>query len=62
MEKLKGTPFVGLRSTEQLRNIYRQTYRELEAGDRIILSHFDNFKAGWRQVKRIFRSISRFER
>ena len=49
MEKLKQAPFAGLKSAERLRDIYRQTYLELEAGDRIKLSRFNNFKVDWRQ-------------
>ena len=51
MEKLKQAPFAGLKSAERLRDIYRQTYLELEAGDRIKLSRFNNFKVDWRQVE-----------
>ena len=51
MEKLKQAPFAGLKSAERLRDIYRQTYLELEAGDRINLSRFNNFKVDRRQVK-----------
>ncbi|SDB24002.1 hypothetical protein SAMN02910293_01210 [Streptococcus henryi] len=51
MEKPKQPPFNGLKSTERLRDIYRQAYLELEAGDRIKLSRFDNFKVDWRQVE-----------
>lgn len=50
MENLKQPPFDGLNSAEQLRDIYHQAYLELEAGDRIKLSRFDNFKVDWRQV------------
>ena len=51
MEKLKHAPFAVLKSAERLRDIYRQTYLELEAGDRIKLSRFNNFKVDWRQVE-----------
>ena len=47
MEKLKQAPFAGLKSAERLRDIYRKTYLELEAGDRIKLSRFNNFKVDW---------------
>ena len=51
MEKLKQAPFAGLKSAERLRDIYRKTYLELEAGDRIKLSRFNNFKVDWWQVE-----------
>ena len=44
MEKLKQTQFDGLKSVERLQDIYRQAYLELEVGDRIKLSRFNNFK------------------
>ncbi|MBZ2067368.1 hypothetical protein K1I94_10780 [Streptococcus sanguinis] len=51
MEKLKQARFTGLKSAERLQDIYRQTYLELEVGDRIKLSHFNNFEVDWRQVE-----------
>lgn len=51
MEKLKQPPFAGLKSAEQALDTYRQIYLELEAGDRIKLSRFNNFEADWRQVE-----------
>lgn len=51
MEKLKQPPFAGLKSAERALDIYRQVYLELEAGDRIKLSHFNNFEVDWRQVE-----------
>lgn len=51
MEKLKQSPFAGLKSAERLQEIYRQTYLELEAGDRVELLRFDNFKVDWSQVE-----------
>ncbi|HFI0029979.1 TPA: hypothetical protein ACGO2A_001144 [Streptococcus suis] len=51
MEKLKQPPFVELKSVERLQDIYRQAYPELEAGDRIKLSRFNNFKVDWRQIE-----------
>ena len=51
MVKLKQPPFAGLKSAERALDIYRQVYLELEAGDRIKLSHFNNFEVDWRQVE-----------
>lgn len=51
MEKLKQAPFAGLKSAERLKDTYRHAYLELEAGDRIKLSRFNNFKVDWRQVE-----------
>ncbi|HEL0003286.1 TPA: hypothetical protein TT917_000307 [Streptococcus equi subsp. zooepidemicus] len=51
MEKLKQPPFAGLKSAERALNIYRQVYLELEAGDRIKLSRFNNFEVDWRRVE-----------
>lgn len=51
MEKLKQPPFAGLKSAEQALDTYRQIYLELEAGDRIKLSRFNNFEVDWRQVE-----------
>ncbi|HEL2406397.1 hypothetical protein [Streptococcus suis] len=51
MEKLKQPPFAGLKSAERALDIYRQVYLELEAGDRIKLSRFNNFEADWKQVE-----------
>lgn len=51
MEKLKQPPFAGLKSAERALDIYRRVYLELEAGDRIKLSRFDNFEVDWRQVE-----------
>ena len=51
MEKLKQAPFAGLKSAERLQDTYRQAYLELEAGDRIKLSRFNNFKVDWKQVE-----------
>lgn len=51
MEKLKQTLFAELKSAERLKDIYRQAYLELEAGDRIKLSRFNNFEVDWRQIE-----------
>lgn len=51
MEKLKQARFTGLKSAERLQDIYHQTYLELEVGERIKLSHFNNFEVHWRQVQ-----------
>lgn len=51
MEKIKQAPIDELRNTERLNDIYRQACLELEVGDRIKLSRFDNFKVDWRQVE-----------
>ncbi|HEL0238644.1 TPA: hypothetical protein TVQ98_001697 [Streptococcus equi subsp. zooepidemicus] len=51
MEKIKQAPIDELKNTERLNDIYRQACLELEVGDRIKLSRFDNFKVDWRQVE-----------
>ncbi|HEL1351930.1 TPA: hypothetical protein TVS08_001282 [Streptococcus equi subsp. zooepidemicus] len=51
MEKIKQAPITELKNTEQLNDIYRQACLELEVGDRIKLSCFDNFKVDWKQVE-----------
>lgn len=51
MERLKQPPFTRLKSAERLQDTYRQAYLELEAGDRIKLSRFNNFEVDWRQVE-----------
>ena len=51
MEKIKQARITELKNTERLNDIYRQAYLELEVGDRIKLSRFDNFKVDWRQVE-----------
>ena len=51
IEKLKQALATELKNTERLNDIYRQACLELEVGDRIKLSHFDNFKVNWRQVE-----------
>ena len=51
MEKIKQARITELKNTERLNDIYRQACLELEVGDRIKLSRFDNFKVDWRQVE-----------
>ena len=51
MEKLKQPLFAELKSANKLNEVYRQACLELEAGDRIKLSRFNNFKVDWRQVE-----------
>ncbi|HEL0065888.1 TPA: hypothetical protein TUD77_001570 [Streptococcus equi subsp. zooepidemicus] len=50
MEKQPKHQFTGLKSLENLKDIYRQTYLELEAGDIVELSHFQNFDMDWNQL------------
>ena len=51
MEKIKQARITELKNTERINDIYRQACLELEVGDRIKLSRFDNFKVDWRQVE-----------
>ncbi|HEL0004421.1 hypothetical protein [Streptococcus equi] len=50
MEKQPKHQFTGLKSLENLKDIYRQIYLELEAGDIVELSHFQNFDMDWNQL------------
>ncbi|RRD32308.1 hypothetical protein EII38_00825 [Streptococcus minor] len=50
MEKQPKHQFTGLKSLENLKDIYLQTYLELEAGDIVELSHFQNFDMDWNQL------------